>query len=162
MTIAYLCKSPEGTQAVAEALASSLRPGDLIALIGPLGAGKTCFVAGLARGLGVEGRVASPSFIVARYHPGPRPLLHADAYRLASPAELVEAGLDEYLGFAVVAVEWADRVVEVLPADRLEVRLTPVEEGRRVELVGTEGRGLAIVEERQHDPVSHRDVEPAG
>jgi tRNA threonylcarbamoyladenosine biosynthesis protein TsaE len=106
--------------------------GDCVALCGPLGAGKTCFVCGLASGMQVKGRVASPSFIVMRRHPGPVCLYHADAYRLADPRELEEAGLNEWLEEGVVALEWADLVAETLPPDTLFVRIEYEGEGRRI------------------------------
>jgi tRNA threonylcarbamoyladenosine biosynthesis protein TsaE len=103
--------------------------GLLVALVGPLGAGKTVFVKGLAEGLGVDPRlVASPTFVIAHEYPagraGGRPLAHVDLYRVASEAELESAGfLDLLHAGAVLAVEWADRLPEALPADRLEVRI---------------------------------------
>lgn len=98
----------------------------MIALVGPLGAGKTAFVKGLAAGLGIDpARVASPTFVVASEYPaGARPLAHVDLYRLESEAELEAAGfLDLLEPGAVVAVEWADRFPEALPSDRLALRI---------------------------------------
>lgn len=125
----------EATQALAARLGAVVRAGDLVALFGELGAGKTCFVQGLARGLGIADNVTSPTFILMRRHPGAPTLCHADAYRLESAAELEDLGLEDALGEAVVAVEWAERVMEALPAERVEVRLTVVDdETRRVEI----------------------------
>jgi len=115
--------SPEMTRRIASQLATLLRAGDLLALDGPLGAGKTCFVQGLACGLGVRGVVSSPSFVLAKHYPGPVSLLHVDAYRLASPQEYWELGLHEQAEGSVVAVEWADRVRGALPEERIDVRL---------------------------------------
>jgi tRNA threonylcarbamoyladenosine biosynthesis protein TsaE len=98
----------------------------VISLVGPLGAGKTAFVKGLAGGLGVDpARVASPTFVIASEYPAEgRSLAHVDLYRIESEAELEAAGfLDLLEPGAVVAVEWADRFPAALPADRLEVRL---------------------------------------
>src|SRR5579885_1229509 len=105
--------SPGETELVGEALGRALRArearGCVVALAGPLGAGKTCFVQGLARGLGAAGYVRSPTFTLIHEHRGPVPLYHVDLYRLA-PAELDTLGLEEVLeGPGVVAVEWADR-----------------------------------------------------
>jgi len=158
----YLSRSPEGTAALARALARHLRVGDLLGLVGPLGAGKTCFVAGLAAALGVKGRVASPSYIIARFHPGPRPLLHADAYRLTQAEDILDAGLDEWLEQAVVAVEWADRVADALPEDRVTVALVVEGEGRRIEVTARGGRGARVLEALQDEDTGHRDLEPAG
>lgn len=101
--------------------------GLVIALRGPLGAGKTLFVKGLAEGLGVAPeRVSSPTFVIASEYPlaDGRVLVHVDLYRVATLGELESAGLRDWLAPAnVVAVEWADRLPEALPADRLEVAL---------------------------------------
>ena len=125
------CATPDETRRLGNAIARCLRPGDLVALVGPLGAGKTCLVAGIAEGLGVEGRVASPSFIIARHHPGRVPLVHADAYRLSAAEDLLDAGLEDWLAEAVVAVEWADRVTEVLPDDVVWIEIAIGGDGAR-------------------------------
>lgn len=83
-----------------------VRAGDLLILDGPLGAGKTTFTRGLGLGLGVRGDVASPTFVIARFHPGPLPLLHVDAYRLASAVELDDLDLEHDTAEAVTVVEW--------------------------------------------------------
>ncbi|HVL85192.1 MAG TPA: tRNA (adenosine(37)-N6)-threonylcarbamoyltransferase complex ATPase subunit type 1 TsaE [Pseudonocardia sp.] len=127
-------RRPEDTEALGERLAAGLRAGDLVVLSGPLGAGKTVLVRGLARGLGVGGAVTSPTFVIAREHrpmPGGAgvPLVHVDAYRLglgaaADPAaELDDLDLDTDLAEAVVAVEWGEGVAERLAARHLLVRL---------------------------------------
>lgn len=119
------------TVAVGEALAACLRAGDLVALDGDLGAGKTAMAEGIARGLGVRGPVASPTFSLLHPHPAGRPgglaLYHADAYRLNHPDEFGEAGLDDilYQG-GVTLVEWASLLDGVLPADRIRVDLLRV------------------------------------
>lgn len=97
----------------------------VVALIGPLGAGKTEWVKGLAEGLGVDPRlVASPTFVIASEYPGRRILAHVDLYRIESEAELEAAGFVDLLApGAVVAVEWADRFPAALPGDRIEVRI---------------------------------------
>jgi tRNA threonylcarbamoyladenosine biosynthesis protein TsaE len=118
--------SPEATRAAALALAGSLDAAGLVlALSGPLGAGKTAFVRGLAEGLGVDpGAVASPTFVIVGEYTaaGGRRLAHVDLYRVASAAELEDAGfLDLLEPGSVVAVEWADRLPQALPPDRLEL-----------------------------------------
>jgi tRNA threonylcarbamoyladenosine biosynthesis protein TsaE len=119
---------PADTEALGERLAGELGPGDLVVLSGPLGAGKTVLVRGIARGLGVAGPVTSPTFVIAREHrplPGGRgvPLVHVDAYRLGGAAELDDLDLDTDLAEAVVAVEWGEGVAERLAARHLLVRL---------------------------------------
>jgi tRNA threonylcarbamoyladenosine biosynthesis protein TsaE len=103
-------RSAEETEAVAEELAATLRPGDLVLLSGELGAGKTTFVRGLARGLGCPGPVQSPTFQLVRVYPGRVQLGHADLYRLEPGAEIADLGLDDLLEQGVVAVEWGDRL----------------------------------------------------
>jgi len=119
---------PETTADAARALAGCIGDdGLVIALIGPLGAGKTAFVKGLAGGLGVDpARVASPTFVIASEYPaGERRLAHVDLYRVESEAELEAVGfLDLLEPGAVVAIEWADRLPGALPADRLELRIS--------------------------------------
>jgi tRNA threonylcarbamoyladenosine biosynthesis protein TsaE len=124
----WTSRSPEATRAAARDLARSLGGrGLVVALVGPLGAGKTAFVQGLAEGLGVDpGEVASPTFVIASEYPpaGGLRLVHADLYRLASEAELETAGFRDLLAPDVVlAVEWADRFPDELPRDRLELRI---------------------------------------
>jgi tRNA threonylcarbamoyladenosine biosynthesis protein TsaE len=120
--------SPERTAAIARELAASLAPGTVIALVGPLGAGKTAFVKGLAAGLGVPPRQAvSPTYTLIHEHPCPRPgglpLFHADLYRLAGPAQVAELGLEDYEDRGgILAVEWAERAAGLLPADTVTVR----------------------------------------
>ena len=115
--------SPEATRRIAARLGAVLQAGDVVALFGDLGAGKTCFVQGLAEGLGIHGHVTSPTFILIRQHPGNPPLCHADAYRLAAPEDLEDLGLEDILATSVLAVEWAERVLGALPQDRVEVYL---------------------------------------
>ncbi|MGV1004165.1 MAG: tRNA (adenosine(37)-N6)-threonylcarbamoyltransferase complex ATPase subunit type 1 TsaE [Candidatus Nanopelagicales bacterium] len=103
-------------------LAQLLQPGDLVLLNGRLGAGKTTLTQGLGAGLGVRGSVTSPTFVIARVHPGPRvDLVHVDAYRLAGEVEVDDLDLDTDLDLAVTVVEWGEGKVEGLSAQRLEV-----------------------------------------
>ncbi len=119
-------RSPEATLALGRALGAS-RPQGLVALIGPLGSGKTVLAKGIAAGLGLDpAQVSSPTFVIANEYPLPGPvrrLVHVDFYRLGSEAEAEALGLVDWLApDTVVVVEWADRLPGVLPADRLEVR----------------------------------------
>jgi tRNA threonylcarbamoyladenosine biosynthesis protein TsaE len=118
----------EDTKAFGAALAGVLRAGDLLVLSGPLGAGKTALVQGIGAGLGVSGRVASPTFVIARVHPGPLPLVHVDAYRLASLAEVDDLDLDMDAADVVTAVEWGAGLAEQLSDARLELLIARTEE----------------------------------
>jgi tRNA threonylcarbamoyladenosine biosynthesis protein TsaE len=117
--------SVEETRRLAVALTPLLRPGDVIALGGPLGVGKTAFVQGIGAGLGVPERVTSPSFILMKEYLGGRyPLLHLDVYRLDRMQELVDLGLDEFLEPShIVIVEWGDMVEPLLPKEHLLVEM---------------------------------------
>jgi tRNA threonylcarbamoyladenosine biosynthesis protein TsaE len=144
-------------------LAALLRPGDLVVLTGPLGAGKTTLAAGIGMGLDVRGPVTSPTFVIARVHPplnsGPA-LVHADAYRLGSRAEVDDLDLDADLDRSVTVVEWGEGLVEELADSHLEVRISlvaaashgadaaagPADEPRRVRLVGRGERWEAAAE----------------
>ena len=131
------------THAVAARLAALLRPGDVVGLQGDLGAGKTTFVQGLARALGVPSPVSSPTFTLLHEHAGGRlALFHGDAYRLAGPADLADLGWDDILRAGGVAViEWADRIADALPDERLDIQLAEADGGgRRITLMGRGAR----------------------
>lgn len=115
--------SPEQTAALARRLVRELAPGTVLALVGPLGAGKTAFVKGLAAGLGVPPREAvSPTFTLIHEHEGPVPLYHADLYRLTDPELVAELGLDDYAERGgILAIEWAERAGVFLPAAPITV-----------------------------------------
>lgn len=100
-------------------LADDLKPGDIIALIGELGTGKTTLTKYIAEGLGITDKVTSPTFtIVSEYHSGKLPLFHFDVYRLENPEDIFEAGIEEYFSRGGISViEWADMIVEILPDD---------------------------------------------
>ena len=132
-------------------LASVLRPGDLIVLTGPLGAGKTTLVQGIGAGLGVRGPVTSPTFVIARVHPvldGPGPVLvHADAYRLGSISEVDDLDLDTDVASAVTVVEWGSGLAEGLAEDRLEISIEPDQDSdvRTVTINGHGARWHAVL-----------------
>lgn len=143
----HFSQSAEDTMRFAADLAHQLRGGELIALHGDLGAGKTCFVRGLARGLGIDpGAVSSPTFVImheyeSKHEPGPRVLAHIDAYRLGGGGELESVGWDELVERrdTVIALEWPQRVADVLPIDRLDVTLE--HRGDNERLIRMEPRG---------------------
>ncbi len=127
-----MTSSPEQTLAFGRRLSAILAPGDVLCLYGNLGAGKTCLVQGMAEGLGAEDRAVSPSFTLVNEYPGRLPLYHFDCYRLKSASELDMIGYDEYLGMeGVVVIEWAERIAERLPEERLDIRLGRVSDNER-------------------------------
>ena len=131
----------EDTRAFGRELAGLLRAGDLVILSGPLGAGKTALTQGIGEGLRVTGRVTSPTFVIARVHRGPVPLVHVDAYRLRDSGrlDLDDLGIDEELDRAVVVVEWGEGVVEQLSDSHLEVRLERHDDDTRTATVTAVG-----------------------
>jgi tRNA threonylcarbamoyladenosine biosynthesis protein TsaE len=138
----------EETKALGRKLGRALAVGDVIALIGPLGSGKTTFAQGIAVGLDVpaDRHVASPTFALINEHPARIPFVHADFYRVARPEELRELGLEEAYDRAAVALEWADRFPQIVPRDHLQITFVAQADGsRRLVLVagGVRGRALA-------------------
>jgi tRNA threonylcarbamoyladenosine biosynthesis protein TsaE len=126
--------APGDTIALGAALGQAAPPGSVVALIGPLGAGKTQLAKGVALGMGVTSVVNSPTFVLMNEHVGRLRLFHVDAYRLSDPEEALAAGLfDERQADGVTVVEWADRLDGWLPTDRLdiEIRLDPADPDRR-------------------------------
>ena len=122
----FITHSPEETRALGGRLADVLTGGEVIAFTGDLGAGKTAFVSGMARALGVEERVTSPTFtIVNEYEGGRLPLFHFDMYRLGSADELFHIGWEDYLARnGVCAVEWSENVEEAIEVDAIRVSIT--------------------------------------
>jgi tRNA threonylcarbamoyladenosine biosynthesis protein TsaE len=119
-------ESPEQTQSLAERLGRLLQQGDVVALVGELGSGKTLFSQGLARGLEVPETfyITSPTFPIINEYPGRIPFYHLDLYRVDNAAAFTELGIEEILyGQGTVAIEWAERLGENLPGERLEVHL---------------------------------------
>ena len=117
---------PAETRSIGRAIGRAALPGTMLALIGPLGAGKTQLAKGVAEGLGVDGVVNSPTFILMNEHVGRLRLYHADVYRLEDPEEASAAGLlDERQAGGVTVIEWADRLEGWLPDERIEIHLAP-------------------------------------
>ena len=132
--------SPEETRALGERLAGAIGPGTVVAFTGDLGAGKTAFISGMARGLGIEERVTSPTFtIVNEYEGGRLPLFHFDMYRLGSADELFDIGWEDYLARGgVCAVEWSENVADALEPDaiRVDIRRGAGENDRIITVTG--------------------------
>lgn len=124
--------SPEETEAVGEALGRRIPDGTVIAMYGDLGAGKTAFVRGLARGMGIDTRVSSPTFTIVNEYQGARTLIHFDMYRLGSADELFDIGWEDYLARgAVCAVEWSENVEDAFFGDEWKLTIEKLSETRR-------------------------------
>ena len=151
MTRTFETNSAEETRALAASLGRLLNPGDVLCLIGDLGAGKTTFTQGLALGLGLppEEPVNSPTFTLVAEHPGGRiPLYHFDVYRLLDSSGLYDLAFDEYLSSdGVVVIEWADKITDALPTERIDIALTAsVPDTRRITIAGQGGNFEAVLE----------------
>ena len=134
-----LTHSTDETLELAGTVGELLRAGDVVSLVGDLGAGKTVFARGVARALGVTEPVVSPSFTIVREYDGRMPLVHVDVYRIDTVQELHDLGFEELVrDDAVTLVEWGDMIDGLLPADRLDVRLAPgdTDDERVVEIEG--------------------------
>lgn len=117
-------QSPEDTQAAGEALARTLGPGDVVALRGELGAGKTCFVQGLVRGLDAPTHATSPTFVLVNEYRGRVPIHHVDTYRVAGAAEMIDIGLLELIdGDGVTIIEWPEKLDPLLPDRTIHVAI---------------------------------------
>lgn len=118
-------ESPEETQRLGTRLGKLAQVGDVLLLVGGLGAGKTCLTQGIAWGLDIEGYATSPSFVVVNQYQGRLPLYHIDLYRLDRLEEVIELGLDDYLyGRGVCVVEWAEKALDMLPKEHLLVEMS--------------------------------------
>lgn len=132
----FICVSTThaDTLTIGATLGAALAPGSVVGLVGDLGAGKTCLVKGIARGVGVasEEEVTSPTFVIVHEYEGPVPLYHIDAYRLESTADAAAIGIEEYLeGNGVTVIEWADRIAAALPRQCLMVHVAILDGDRR-------------------------------
>ena len=135
----HVLSTPADTQGLGRALAELVRPGDLVVLVGPLGAGKTALTQGIGAGLGVTEPVTSPTFVISRVHRGGRvPLVHVDAYRLAGMDDL---DLDVTVADSVTVVEWGQGLVERLTDEHLEVRLDRRDDDVRTAVLVPHGPG---------------------
>ena len=144
--ISVSTRAPEETHKVAGALAELLVPGDVVSLTGDLGAGKTCFVQGAARALGVTEPVTSPTFVLVREYRGDVPVYHLDVYRLGNLREVLDLGFEDLLDpGGVMFIEWGDAIDTLLPDSHLRVEITadPEDDGRRMAFSGRGPRWLA-------------------
>ena len=153
--------SARETARIGSALGQYAEAGDVFLLSGELGAGKTCLTQGVAKGLGVDGYVRSPTFVLVSVHQGRLPLYHIDIYRLDEVAEVVDLGLEEYLaGDGVSVIEWASKALEVFPQPYMLVTLTY--EGENERLIQLEAMGeryeslLSQVEKRLSRTAAYR------
>jgi tRNA threonylcarbamoyladenosine biosynthesis protein TsaE len=134
--INVLSRTPEETLALGERLAGFLAPGSVVALKGPLGAGKTCLAKGIARGLGIEEEITSPTYPIVSEYPGPCPLYHIDAYRLSGDDDFTALGGEELIyGEGISVVEWCDRIPASIPPGALFVD---------IEIEGESARNIRI------------------
>ena len=123
----FKTESPDETQALGEKLGKTLKQGDVIALIGDLGTGKTCLTQGIARGIGLAPNeiVSSPSYILINEYSGTIPIYHIDLYRLENSEEIAELGLSEYVeGDGICIIEWAERMADALPDTCIKIHIT--------------------------------------
>lgn len=166
--------SPQQTHRIGKLIGSLLRGGEILALVGDLGAGKTTFVQGIAAGMGVSARVTSPTFILFNLYTAAsgRRLAHVDTYRLDDTAILADAatfGLEEVLAGEidaddVVAIEWADRVASILPADLLRIELTTTPDNadaRTIRFVATGERSITLLESLRSSLADNSSLAPS-
>ena len=138
----HVLPTPEDTRSLGRDLAEMLGPGDLVVLVGPLGAGKTALTQGIGAGLGVREPVTSPTFVISRVHRDGRvPLVHVDAYRLGSGADVDDLDLDVTVADSVTVVEWGEGLVERLADEHLLIRLDRREDDVRTAVLVPHGSG---------------------
>ena len=120
----FISNSEQETEEIGARFAADLPAGSVVAMYGTLGAGKTAFVRGMARGMGIDAHVSSPTFTIVNEYTGPRELIHFDMYRLSSPDELFDIGWEDYLSRgAVCAVEWSENVRDAFYGDEITVTI---------------------------------------
>ena len=136
----FITTSESETEALGAKLAASLPGGSVVAMYGDLGAGKTAFVRGMARGMGLQVRVSSPTFTIVNEYLGQRDLIHFDMYRLSGADELFDIGWEDYLARgAVCAVEWSENVEDAFFGDEIRVRIEKLSDtGRKITIEGAE------------------------
>jgi tRNA threonylcarbamoyladenosine biosynthesis protein TsaE len=146
MEARFSTSSPEETTGLGRLLAERLVPGAVVALTGELGSGKTVLVQGVALGLGFDGYVSSPSFVIVNEYEGRLPIYHIDLYRMDGPELLDGLGYRElFWSEGVALVEWADRAGGLLPPERIDVRITIRNRSERLFVVSARGRANALI-----------------
>lgn len=134
MNLTLISNSAEDTQIIGKIIGEYLLGGDVVALIGELGSGKTCITRGIARGVGVpeKYRITSPTFTLINEYPGKKTLYHLDIYRLSGQQDLEDMGYEEYFySDGITVIEWAEKIEEILPEECFTIRLTYLGENRR-------------------------------
>ena len=136
----FFTKNEQETEALGQRLAESIKGGAVIALYGDLGAGKTAFVRGMARGMGLDCRVSSPTFTIVNEYLGERELIHFDMYRLSSGDELFDIGWEDYIARgAVCAVEWSENVEDAFYGDEIKLCIEKLSDTeRKITIEGVE------------------------
>ncbi len=153
-SLELVTQSPEQTQKLGMRIGELALPGDVLLLVGELGAGKTCLTQGIAWGLGIEEYTMSPSFVITRELYGRLPLYHIDLYRLDRIEESMELGLDDYLyGRGVCVVEWAEKALSILPKTHLLIRIGYLSDtGRSFQIEPSGQRYLELVKQLRKLP----------
>ena len=137
----WITNCEKETEQLGERLGAALKPGSVIAYTGDLGAGKTAFTRGLAKGLQVPERVTSPTFNIVNEYEGRVPVRHFDVYRIEDEDDLYSTGFYDYMdGVSVLFIEWSENIEYALPEDRITVTILKTESGRTIEVSGLEGR----------------------
>ena len=128
----FISRSERETELIGEKFASGLNDGTVVAMYGELGAGKTAFVRGMARGMGIDARVSSPTFTIVNEYEGDRTLIHFDMYRLGSADELFDIGWEDYLKrSAVLVVEWSENISDAYYGDEIVLRIEKLGDNER-------------------------------
>ncbi len=124
MNFTIITKSPEETKKLGKEISKLVKPGDLLAFYGELGAGKTCFIQGISEGLEVKDYVTSPSFTIINEYQGKFPIYHFDVFRVSNIEEIIELGYEEYFyGEGLTVIEWAEKIENLLPKDHLKIEI---------------------------------------
>jgi tRNA threonylcarbamoyladenosine biosynthesis protein TsaE len=150
LILKLISDSREQTLEVGRLIGAILERGDIVALIGELGSGKTCLTQGMAKGLGVEENVpvVSPTFTLINEYPGKIPLIHLDVYRLSGPRDLEDMGYEEYFeGGGIVVIEWAEKIRDILPAKTLFISMRYIDENTREMILEGPGEKIRKLEQ---------------